>query len=37
MTDFGVLSDDYDTFIKCRAKASTDALNVKLLSPSSME
>jgi hypothetical protein len=37
MTDFGVLSDDYDTFIKCRAKAITDALNVKLLSPSSME
>ncbi|MEI8042219.1 MAG: DUF262 domain-containing protein [Verrucomicrobiota bacterium] len=35
MASFGVLTDDYDTFIKTRAKAIADALNTKLLSPSS--
>jgi len=33
MTSFGVLADDYDTFIKYRAKAIAEALNVKLISP----
>lgn len=33
MASFGVLADDYDTFIQCRAKAIADALNAKLISP----
>jgi hypothetical protein len=35
MASFGVLTDDYDTFIKARAKAIAEALNTKLLSPNS--
>jgi len=35
MAAFGVLADDYDTFIQCRAKAISDALNTKLLCPGS--
>jgi len=33
MASFGVLGDDYDLFIRSRAKAIADALNAKLLSP----
>jgi hypothetical protein len=33
MTTFGVIADDYDTFIQCRAKAIADELNAKLISP----
>jgi hypothetical protein len=33
MSSYGVLADDYDTFIRCRSKAIADALSTKLLSP----
>jgi hypothetical protein len=33
MVTFGVIADDYDMFIKSRAKAIADALNAKLISP----
>jgi hypothetical protein len=33
MVTFGVIADDYDLFIQARAKAISDALNAKLISP----
>lgn len=33
LASFGVLADEYDTFIQSRAKAIADALNTKLISP----
>ncbi len=35
ITEFGILNDDFDAFIAQRAKAIAEALNAKLLSPSS--
>ena len=37
MEEYGLLADDYDAFIKARAKAIADALNAKLMSPGDPE
>jgi hypothetical protein len=37
MDAYGVNTDDYDAFIKCRARAIALALNVKLMSMTSLQ